>query len=180
MADTTFIDQVTPVATVWLQQINDSVQRGINPSYVTSTGSANAQVITIPGAVETTLTTGQSFTFKAGYTNTAAMTLQVILAATTSAAALKNSVGVAVSAGTVYAGATYTVVWNGTYYELQGGVKGGGATGGGADTVFNENSLVVTTDYTLSTGKSAMSVGPITINSGIVVTIPSGYSWVIL
>jgi len=57
---------------------------------------------------------------------------------------------------------------------------GGGATGGGADEVFNENQLIVTTSYTLSTNKSAMSVGPITVNSGVVVTIPSGYRWVIL
>ena len=56
----------------------------------------------------------------------------------------------------------------------------GGATGGGADTVFVENSLTVTTDYTLSTGKSAMSVGPVAINTGITVTIPSGYRWVVL
>jgi len=57
---------------------------------------------------------------------------------------------------------------------------GGGATGGGTDAVFNENSLIVTTDYTLTTGKSANSVGPITINSGRTVTIPSGARWVIL
>ena len=66
--------------------------------------------------------------------------------------------------------------YNGTAW----GSIGGGATGGGGDTVFQENSLIVTTSYTLSTGKSAMSVGPITINAGVVVTIPSGYSWVIL
>jgi hypothetical protein len=60
------------------------------------------------------------------------------------------------------------------------GSIGGGATGAGGDTVFQENSLIVTTSYTLSTGKSAMSVGPITINGGAAVTIPSGYSWLIL
>jgi hypothetical protein len=57
---------------------------------------------------------------------------------------------------------------------------GGGATGGGGDTVFVENSTIVTTSYTLSTGKNAESVGPITINSGAVVTIPSGQRWVVL
>lgn len=57
---------------------------------------------------------------------------------------------------------------------------GGGATGGGTDEVFVENQLIVTTSYTLSTGKSAMSVGPVTINGGVVVTIPSGYRWVVL
>lgn len=41
---------------------------------------------------------------------------------------------------------------------------GGGATGAGPDTVFNLNSQVVTTKYTIPTGKNAESVGPISIN----------------
>ena len=57
---------------------------------------------------------------------------------------------------------------------------GGGATGGGADTVFLENSNTVTTNYTLTTNKNAVSAGPITINSGVTVTVPSGQSWVIV
>ena len=60
------------------------------------------------------------------------------------------------------------------------GQLGGGATGGGGDEVFVENARTVTANYTLSTGKSAESVGPITINSGITVTIPSDERWVIL
>jgi hypothetical protein len=60
------------------------------------------------------------------------------------------------------------------------GQLGGGATGGGGDEVFVENARVVTVNYTLSTNKSAESVGPITINSGITVTIPSDQRWVVL
>jgi hypothetical protein len=60
------------------------------------------------------------------------------------------------------------------------GQLGGGATGGGSDQVFVENGVTVTTNYTLSTSKNAESVGPITINSGITVTIPSTQRWVIL
>jgi hypothetical protein len=60
------------------------------------------------------------------------------------------------------------------------GQLGGGATGGGPDEVFVENGVTVTTNYTLSTGKNAESVGPITVNSGITVTIPSTQRWVIL
>lgn len=60
------------------------------------------------------------------------------------------------------------------------GQLGGGATGGGGDEVFQENSLVVTTDYTLSTGKNAISAGPIQIDSGVEVTIPTGQRWIIL
>jgi hypothetical protein len=57
---------------------------------------------------------------------------------------------------------------------------GGGATGGGADQVFVENGVTVTTNYTLTTGYNAESVGPISINSGVTVTIPSNQRWVIL
>ena len=67
-----------------------------------------------------------------------------------------------------------------TYPAETWGTLGGGAGGGGADEIFVENAMVVTNDYELSSGKSASSVGPITINSGVTITIPSGQNWVIL
>ena len=60
------------------------------------------------------------------------------------------------------------------------GAIGGGATGGGGDQVFYENELTVTADYTLTTARNAMSTGPITIDSGVTVTIPVDQRWVIL
>ena len=60
------------------------------------------------------------------------------------------------------------------------GAIGGGATGGGGDQVFYENELTVTTDYTLTTNRNAMSTGPITIDAGVTVTIPTDQRWVIL
>jgi hypothetical protein len=60
------------------------------------------------------------------------------------------------------------------------GSVGGCASGGGTDEVFLENGQTVTTNYTLTTGKNAVSAGPITINSGVTVTIPSGATWVIV
>jgi hypothetical protein len=60
------------------------------------------------------------------------------------------------------------------------GAIGGGATGGGSDDVFYENGQTVTTNYTLSTNKNAVTAGPCTINSGVTVTIPSGSSWVVV
>lgn len=54
------------------------------------------------------------------------------------------------------------------------------STGGAINGVFYENSQNVTGNYTITTGKSAMSTGPITLNPSIVVTIPSGSRWVIL
>ena len=49
-----------------------------------------------------------------------------------------------------------------------------GATGGGSDEVFYENGQTVTTNYTITNGKNAMAAGPITINSGVTVTVGSG------
>ena len=57
---------------------------------------------------------------------------------------------------------------------------GGGARGGGSDAVFFENDQTVTTNYTLTTNKNAVTAGPCTINSGVTVTIPSGSSWVVV
>jgi len=56
----------------------------------------------------------------------------------------------------------------------------GGALGGGTDQVFYENDQVVTTNYTISTNKNAMTAGPVTINSGVTVTVPSGSTWVVV
>lgn len=55
-----------------------------------------------------------------------------------------------------------------------------GATGAGSDQVFVENDQVITTSYTITAGKNASSAGPITISDGVVVTVPSGSSWVIV
>lgn len=66
--------------------------------------------------------------------------------------------------------------YNGTAW----GQLGGGATGGGTDEVFVENGQVVTTSYTLPGTKNASSTGPITIDSGVTVTVSSGSRWVVL
>jgi len=52
--------------------------------------------------------------------------------------------------------------------------------GSGTDQVFHENGLTVNTSYTLTTNRNAMSVGPITLASGVTVTVPSGQRWVVL
>lgn len=42
------------------------------------------------------------------------------------------------------------------------------------------NNLVVSVSVSIPTGYSASSAGPITVSSGVAVTIPSGSRWVIL
>lgn len=65
---------------------------------------------------------------------------------------------------------------NGTVW----GSVGGGATGGGADEVFVETATTVTANYTITSGKNALTAGPVTINSGVSITIPSGSVWTIV
>ena len=68
-------------------------------------------------------------------------------------------------------------IWSGSAWIL---VSSAGAVGGGNDAVFFENGNTVTTNYTISSGKNAVSAGPITINNGVVVTIPNGSAWSIV
>ena len=63
--------------------------------------------------------------------------------------------------------------YNGTAFSS----VGGGATGAGGDQIFYENGQTVTTDYTITAGQNAGTFGPVTINGGITVTVPSGSTW---
>jgi len=56
----------------------------------------------------------------------------------------------------------------------------GGATGGGSDKIFYVNDQTVNTSYTISTGKNAMTAGPITVSNGVTVTVPNGSTWSIV
>ena len=53
---------------------------------------------------------------------------------------------------------------------------------GGASTnsVFFENDKAVAVNYQITSTKNAMSAGPIAINAGIAVTVPSGCAWTIV
>ena len=53
---------------------------------------------------------------------------------------------------------------------------------GGASTnsVFFENDITVGVGYSISSGRNAMSAGPIVIAAGVAVTVPSGSSWTIV
>ena len=62
--------------------------------------------------------------------------------------------------------------------------SGGGAVGGGSDKLFMENGTTMTTNYTIGTEfgatANAVSAGPITINAGVVLTIPAGSTYTVV
>jgi hypothetical protein len=71
-----------------------------------------------------------------------------------------------------------------TMFAYIGGVwreiTSGGATGGGSNKVFFENDLTISEDYTLTTSTNAGTFGPVSIDSGVTVTVPSGQVWTVV
>jgi hypothetical protein len=81
----------------------------------------------------------------------------------------------------IEAGSSALVAWDSNtsdFIKVAGG--GGGASGGAGNPIVYENDITISVDYTITTNKNAMSAGPLTLNSGITVTVPSGSTWVVL
>ena len=62
---------------------------------------------------------------------------------------------------------------------LSWAAAGGGAVGNG-DAAFWENDQTITGDYTITNNKNAGSFGPITIQSGVTVTVGAGETWTVV
>ena len=75
--------------------------------------------------------------------------------------------------------AGYALISTDTSGTLSWGVAGG-ATGGGSNQVFWENDQTITTSYAITNNKNAGSFGPITISSGVEVTVGSGETWTVV
>lgn len=97
-------------------------------------------------------------------------------------AAYNGSFSITVTGDTTF---TYTMLSNpganaspvGSYTSGYWGQVGGGAQAQG---VVYENGQTITANYTMTTGKNGISAGPITIDTGITVTIPDDSNWVIV
>ena len=71
-----------------------------------------------------------------------------------------------------------TLVSDGT--DISWGEAAAGATGGGSDKVFWENSTTITTSYTITNNYNAGTFGPVTVNNGVTVTVGSGETWTVI
>lgn len=81
------------------------------------------------------------------------------------------------SVGQAYTANGSTWVWNGVSWTTKNADT---PYGGGGDKTFYLNDQVVTTSYTIPANQNAMSAGPITINSGAVVTVSAGSVWTVV
>ena len=93
------------------------------------------------------------------------------------------SVNTGAAGATGVAGASGTIGVNGAS-GVNGATGPTGATGAnliaGASGAIFENVTTIGSNYTLTSGRNGMSVGPITVASGVSVTVPSGQRWVVL
>jgi len=132
----------------------------------TSTG------ISVVGVSAATSYTGDGSTLSKVTTKTSATGSSVVAAGTTAQRDGSPSAGM--------------LRFNSTATSFEGydgsawGSIGGGASGGGSDSVFYENDQNVTTSYTIPATKNAMSTGPITVNSGATVTVSDGARYVVI
>jgi hypothetical protein len=133
----------------------------ISTANVTASGAVNAATMTITGAL-----TGNVATFSGN-------------SSFNGTGAVKVPVGTTAQQPSPVTG---MIRFNSTdaQFEGYGGSQWssiGGASAGGA---VYENKQIIASNYTMTTDYNGESVGPITIDSGVTVTIPSGSRWVIL
>jgi hypothetical protein len=147
--------------------------------------TANTRTYTLPNVTGTlaTISTFSASTVTVGSsTNTATYGLGT--GATLSGNTKTVNVGTAgvsgstttINIGSAVAGSTTTVAANGTWTFS-------GATSASVVRASNGilvNSQTVSADYTIATGDNGFSAGPVTVNSGITVTVSSGYVWTVV
>ena len=77
---------------------------------------------------------------------------------------------------------TITTAANGQVLQYNGTawVNAVVATGNTTSTGLWENSNTINSNYTIGTNYNAMSAGPVTVASGVTVTVPSGSRWVVI
>ena len=51
---------------------------------------------------------------------------------------------------------------------------------GSTDSNFFENDVVLTSSYTITTNKNALTAGPVTVANGVIITVPAGSTWTIV
>jgi len=110
---------------------------------------------------------------------------QIVVVSGASPSAYNGTFTVTVTGTNIF---TYTMASNpganatsvGSYTYGAWSAIGGGATGGGTDSIFNLNGQTINTSYTIPSGYNANTTGTVTINSGVVVTVSTGSRWVIV
>lgn len=186
-----FVQPVTGELTnTWGGTVNNQLTQLIEDSIATtSTASVTAgdwTLSTTAGGAQNEartailIATGTPGTARVVYAPKSSKTY-VVINNSDSVLTLKGGPGSPTTGIALPAGGSVLAAWDsnvGDFVKVAGG--GGGATGGGANQVFFENDQTVTNDYTIPGNKNAGTFGPITVDSGVTVTVSSGAVWTVV
>lgn len=186
-----FVQPVTGELTnTWGGTVNNQLTQLIEDSIATtSTASVTAgdwTLSTTAGGAQNEartailIATGTPGTARVVYAPKSSKTY-VVINNSDSVLTLKGGPGSPTTGIALPAGGSVLAAWDsnvGDFVKVAGG--GGGATGGGANEVFFENDQTVTNDYTIPGNKNAGTFGPITVDSGVTVTVSTGAVWTIV
>jgi hypothetical protein len=167
--DTLFVDNSFPYITAeWLNPINNKVFQGNNPIFVTTTGSANAQVLTLPAtSLLSALVAGMEFVFIAGFTNTAATTLQIVGASAQTATAVRMGNSYPLQGGEIHAGDVCRVVYDGTYFQLTVADSSPQLSRGWLNGSVSAGTLTVNGSYNLSCSRTSQGLFAFTFTNAL-------------
>lgn len=195
MANTNFVDQNTVILSSWLNDVNKVVYvalgDGTNAPLTQTAVKTNLAINNVDNTSDLNKpisTATQTAIDNLSASTTAGLATKADAATTTPRTSTTGSSLIPTGTtaqrdGTPSAG---YFRFNSTLGKFEGyngsawGAVGGGATGGGSDAIFLENGKTVTANYTITTNNNAGSFGPITINSGVTVTVPTGSVWTVV
>ena len=84
------------------------------------------------------------------------------------------------AAGVVVTGILTATSFKGDGSQLSNLPASAPVGGSSSNKVFFENDKVISVNYQITSTKNAMTAGPVSVNAGIAVTVPSGCSWTIV
>lgn len=161
-------------ATLRTDAVNAGQVQDGSPTFLTSVSGTNTITASLINPSLVTYATGMMVKFIASGSNSGAVTININ---GIGAVALTKTGSTALVTGDIIAGSTIIAMYDGTRFQLSSGAGGGGAKAGG---VIYENTTALTSNYTLTTGSNGLTVGPLTISSGVSLTVPTGQRMVIL